>query len=175
MKRYFVHTFGCQMNVNDSLRMSEVLAQALGYAPTPTPDNADLIILNTCAIREKAEDKMLSALGRYRPVKAQRGALIGVGGCVAQQEKDRLLKKVPYVDFVFGPDNIGKLPEIVSRVEQDRERVVETAWVDSEEYVFPRADPEPRRGKVTEFVTVDEGLRQRLLLLRRARTPAAAK
>jgi tRNA-2-methylthio-N6-dimethylallyladenosine synthase len=156
MKRYFIHTFGCQMNVNDSLRMSEVLTK-LSYAPTPTPDDADLIILNTCAIREKAEDKMLSALGRYRPVKVSRGALIGVGGCVAQQEKDRLLKKVPYVDFVFGPDNIGKLPEIISRVEQERERVVETAFVDSEEYVFPRASAETSRGKVTEFVTVMKG------------------
>ena len=156
MKRYFIHTFGCQMNVNDSLRMSEVLAK-LSYAPTPTPDDADLIILNTCAIREKAEDKMLSALGRYRPVKVSRGALIGVGGCVAQQEKDRLLKKVPYVDFVFGPDNIAKLPEILERVTQERERIVETAFVDSEEYVFPRADPETSRGKVTEFVTVMKG------------------
>lgn len=156
MKRYFIHTFGCQMNVNDSLRMSEVLAK-LSYQPTPTPDDADLIILNTCAIREKAEDKMLSALGRYRPVKVSRGALIGVGGCVAQQEKDRLIKKVPYVDFVFGPDNIGKLPEIITRVEQERERVVETAFVDSEEYVFPRANAETSRGKVTEFVTVMKG------------------
>jgi tRNA-2-methylthio-N6-dimethylallyladenosine synthase len=156
MKRYFIHTFGCQMNVNDSLRMSEVLAK-LSYQPTPTPDDADLIILNTCAIREKAEDKMLSALGRYRPVKVSRGALIGVGGCVAQQEKDRLIKKVPYVDFVFGPDNIAKLPEILTRVEQERERVVETAFVDSEEYVFPRANAETSRGKVTEFVTVMKG------------------
>ncbi|HZI15217.1 MAG TPA: tRNA (N6-isopentenyl adenosine(37)-C2)-methylthiotransferase MiaB [Myxococcus sp.] len=156
MKRYFIHTFGCQMNVNDSLRMSEVLAK-MSYEPTPVPDNADLIILNTCAIREKAEDKMLSALGRYKPVKASRGALIGVGGCVAQQEKDRLLKKVPYLDFVFGPDNIARLPDIIGRVEQERERVVETAFVDSEEYVFPRADPETSRGKVTEFITVMKG------------------
>ncbi len=156
MKRYFIHTFGCQMNVNDSLRMSEVLAK-MSYEPTPVPENADLIILNTCAIREKAEDKMLSALGRYKPVKASRGALIGVGGCVAQQEKDRLLKKVPYLDFVFGPDNIARLPDIIGRVEQERERVVETAFVNSEEYVFPRADPETSRGKVTEFITVMKG------------------
>ncbi|HLL55090.1 MAG TPA: MiaB/RimO family radical SAM methylthiotransferase, partial [Myxococcaceae bacterium] len=155
-KRYFIHTFGCQMNVNDTLRMSEVLAR-MSYAPTPNSDEADLIILNTCAIREKAEDKMLSALGRYRMAKTTRGALIGVGGCVAQQEKDKLLKKVPFLDFVFGPDAIAKLPEIVERVEQDRARVVETAWVDSEEYVFPRADPETSRGKVTEFVTVMKG------------------
>ncbi|WP_426746364.1 tRNA (N6-isopentenyl adenosine(37)-C2)-methylthiotransferase MiaB [Myxococcus faecalis] len=156
MKRYFIHTFGCQMNVNDSLRMSEVLAK-MSYEPTPVPENADLIILNTCSIREKAEDKMLSALGRYKPVKASRGALIGVGGCVAQQEKDRLIKKVPYLDFVFGPDNIARLPDIIGRVESERARVVETAFVDSEEYVFPRADPETSRGKVTEFVTVMKG------------------
>ncbi|NEH67826.1 tRNA (N6-isopentenyl adenosine(37)-C2)-methylthiotransferase MiaB, partial [Rhizobium leguminosarum] len=97
MKRYFIHTFGCQMNVNDSLRMSEALS-TMSYVPTPEPENADLIILNTCSIREKAEDKMLSALGRYRAVKASRGAILGVGGCVAQQEKDKLLKKVPYLD-----------------------------------------------------------------------------
>ncbi|HEX8818514.1 MAG TPA: tRNA (N6-isopentenyl adenosine(37)-C2)-methylthiotransferase MiaB, partial [Archangium sp.] len=120
-------------------------------------EEADLIILNTCSIREKAEDKMLSALGRYRTVKLARGTLLGVGGCVAQQEKDKLLKKVPYLDFVFGPDSIAKLPEIIGRVQGERERVVETAWVDSEEYVFPRADPETSRGKVTEFVTVMKG------------------
>ena len=156
MKRYFIHTFGCQMNVNDTLRMGEVLGQ-LGYAPTPAAENADLIILNTCAIREKAEEKMLSALGRYRPIKLSRGALIGVGGCVAQQEKDRLLRRVPYVDFVFGPDAIARLPEILGRVQAEHARVVETAWVDSEEYVFPRADPESSRGKVSEFVTVMKG------------------
>jgi len=156
MKRYFIHTFGCQMNVNDSLRMSEVLGK-LDYKPTPVAEEADLIILNTCSIREKAEDKMLSALGRYRTVKLTRGTLLGVGGCVAQQEKDKLLKKVPYLDFVFGPDSIAKLPEIIDRVKGERERVVETAWVDSEEYVFPRADPETSRGKVTEFVTVMKG------------------
>ncbi len=156
MKRYYIHTFGCQMNVNDTLRMGEVLGRH-AYGPTPTPDNADLIILNTCAIREKAEEKMLSALGRYRPLKLSRGTLIGVGGCVAQQEKQKLLKKVPYLDFVFGPDNIARLPEILDEVTNQRGRVVETAWVDSEEYVFPRADPETSRGKVTEFVTVMKG------------------
>jgi len=156
MKRYFIHTFGCQMNVNDSLRMGEVLGK-LSYQPTAAFQDADLIILNTCAIREKAEEKMVSALGRYRAVKMMRRALIGVAGCVAQQEKARLLKRAPFVDFVFGPDAISKLPEILSRVERDRERVVETAWVDSEHYVFPRAEPETSRGKVTEFVTVMKG------------------
>jgi tRNA-2-methylthio-N6-dimethylallyladenosine synthase len=155
-KRVFIHTFGCQMNVNDTLRMGESLATA-GYRPTTSADDADLIILNTCAIREKAEDKMLSALGRYRALKLQRGALLGVGGCVAQQEKGRLLARVPYLDFVFGPDAIARLPDILHRVEEDRVRVVETAWVDSEEYVFPRADPGSSAGKVSEFVTAMKG------------------
>jgi tRNA-2-methylthio-N6-dimethylallyladenosine synthase len=155
-KRYFIHTFGCQMNVNDSLRMTETLAR-VGYRSTGAAEDADLIILNTCAIREKAEDKMLSALGRYRTVKLQRGTLLGVGGCVGQQEKARLLARVPYLDFVFGPDAIAKLPDILRRVENDRVRVVETAWVDSEEYVFPRADPSSSAGKVSEFVTAMKG------------------
>jgi tRNA-2-methylthio-N6-dimethylallyladenosine synthase len=154
--KFYIHTFGCQMNVNDSLRMGEALAR-IGFRPTATSDEADLIILNTCAIREKAEDKMLSALGRYRAVKLQRGALLGVGGCVAQQEKAKLLQRVPYLDFVFGPDAISKLADIVTRVSEDRVRVAETAWVDSEEYVFPRADPGSSAGKVSEFITVMKG------------------
>jgi tRNA-2-methylthio-N6-dimethylallyladenosine synthase len=154
-KRVFIHTFGCQMNESDSARMAESL-RTLGYGPTDDASHADLILLNTCAIREKAEQKLFSALGRYREVKLARGALIGVAGCVAQQEKDKLLARVPYVDFVIGPDAIGRLPEVLERVVA-RERVVETAWMDSEEYVFPRADPEGARGKVTEFITVMKG------------------
>ncbi len=144
------------MNVNDSLRMGESLAQ-VGYRPTGSAEDADLIILNTCAIREKAEDKMLSALGRYRALKLQRGALLGVGGCVAQQEKAKLLERVPYLDFVFGPDAIARLPDILRRVEVDRVRVAETAWVESEDYVFPRANPNSSVGKVSEFVTAMKG------------------
>ena len=155
-KRVFIHTFGCQMNESDSSRMSEILKK-LGYGPTTVPEKADLILLNTCAIREKAEQKVLSALGRYRQVKLSRGALIGVGGCVAQQEKEALLKKVPYLDFVFGPDAIAKLPEILREVIELKHRVTETAWIDSEHYVFPRADPETARGKISEFVTVMKG------------------
>jgi tRNA-2-methylthio-N6-dimethylallyladenosine synthase len=143
------------MNESDSERMVELLGRH-AFAPAATPDDADLILLNTCAVREKAEQKLLSALGRYREVKARRGALIAVSGCVAQQEKDRLLKRVPYVDFVFGPDNIGRLPEMVARAEA-RERFSETGWMGSEEYVFPRADPEAARGRATAFVTAMKG------------------
>jgi len=154
-RKVFVHTFGCQMNASDSDRMVELLGRH-AFARAETPEDADLILLNTCAVREKAEQKLLSALGRYREVKARRGALIAVSGCVAQQEKDRLLARVPYVDFVFGPDNIGRLPEMLERASA-RERFAETGWMDSEEYVFPRADPEAARGRVTAFVTAMKG------------------
>jgi tRNA-2-methylthio-N6-dimethylallyladenosine synthase len=154
-RKVFVHTFGCQMNESDTQRMLELLGRH-AFTPAASADEADLILLNTCAVREKAEQKLLSALGRYREVKARRGALIAVSGCVAQQEKDRLLARVPYVDFVFGPDNIGKLPEMVERAGA-RERFAETGWMDSEEYLFPRADPEAARGRVTAFVTAMKG------------------
>ncbi len=154
-RKVYVHTFGCQMNESDSQRMVELLGRH-AFGPAATPDEADLILLNTCAVREKAEQKLLSALGRYREVKARRGALIAVSGCVAQQEKDALLRKVPYVDFVFGPDNIARLPEMVARAGQ-RERFVETGWMDSEEYLFPRADAEAARGRATAFVTAMKG------------------
>src|SRR5512142_3582547 len=153
-RKVFVHTFGCQMNEADSARMLELLARH-GFAGTPHPEDADLILLNTCAVREKAEQKLLSALGRYRSHKARRGALLAVGGCVAQQEKGRLLARVPYLDFVFGPDNIAKLPEMIERAR--RERFAETGWMASEDYLFPRADPEAARGRATAFVTAMKG------------------
>lgn len=155
-RRFFIHTFGCQMNEADSARMGEILAR-LGWGRAQAPEGADLILLNTCAVREKAEQKVLSALGRYRQIKAERGALLAVAGCIAQSHKDRLLKQVPYLDFVFGPDAIARLPEILRRVQVEKVRVAETAWLDSAQYVFPRADPETARGKVAEFVTVMKG------------------
>jgi len=153
--KVFVHTFGCQMNEADSLRMTELLYRH-AFALAASPDEADLILVNTCAVREKAEQKLLSALGRYREVKARRGALIAVAGCVAQQEKDRLLKRVPYVDFVFGPDNLSRLPEMIARA-RARERFAETGWMSSEQYVFPCAEPEAARGRATAFVTAMKG------------------
>ncbi len=154
-RKVFVHTFGCQMNESDSDRMVEALS-GQRWARARHPEDADLILLNTCSVREKAEQKLLSALGRYREHKARRGALIAVGGCVAQQEKERLLRRVPDVDFGLGPDHVGRLPEMVARAER-RERFAETGWMDSEEYVFPRADPEAARGRATAFVTAMKG------------------
>src|SRR5512144_3313269 len=154
-RKVFVHTFGCQMNEADSDRMVELLSRH-AWARTPHPEDADLILVNTCSVREKAEQKLLSALGRYREHKARRGALIAVGGCVAQQEKEGLLRRVPYLDFVFGPDHVGRLPELVARADR-RERFAETGWMDSHEYVFPRADAEAARGRATAFVTAMKG------------------
>jgi tRNA-2-methylthio-N6-dimethylallyladenosine synthase len=152
--KVFLHTFGCQMNEADSQRMAEILGRH-GFAVARHPEEADLILVNTCAVREKAEQKLLSALGRYREHKARRGTLIGVGGCVAQSERERLLARVPYLDFVFGPDHLAELPALVERAR--RERFAETGWMDSEEYVFPRADPEAARGRTTAFVTAMKG------------------
>ena len=113
MKRYLVQTFGCQMNVHDSRRIEEVLGRH-GYAPTEDASLADLLVVNTCSVREKAEHKLLSLLGRLRPIKdAKRGTVLAVAGCVAQQEGERLLRKAPFVDIVLGPDNIAELPGLV--------------------------------------------------------------
>jgi tRNA-2-methylthio-N6-dimethylallyladenosine synthase len=154
-RKVFVHTFGCQMNESDSARMVELLGRH-AFAPVASAEEADLILLNTCAVREKAEQKLFSALGRYREVKARRGALIAVAGCIAQEQKEKLLKRVPYVDFVFGPDNMGRLPDMIDRA-LGRERFAETKWMDSQEYVFPRADAEAARGQATTFVTAMKG------------------
>jgi tRNA-2-methylthio-N6-dimethylallyladenosine synthase len=156
MRTVFLHTFGCQMNESDSLRMLESLERE-GWSRTERPDDADLILLNTCAIREKAEQKLFSALGRYREQRDARGTLIGVAGCVAQQEKGRLLRRAPYVDFVLGPDNLAALPELVAQCRTAGGRRQATDWMDSSAYVFPRAEVAETRGAVTAFVTAMKG------------------
>ena len=138
------------MNESDSQRMGEALSRA-GWQAALGADGADLVLVNTCAIREKAEDKLYSALGRYRLLKAQRGIRIGVAGCVAQQEKERLLSRAPFVDFVLGPDHLDKVPDLAER------GGVETGFLETEQYLFPRADPESSRGKATAFVTAMKG------------------
>jgi tRNA-2-methylthio-N6-dimethylallyladenosine synthase len=144
------------MNESDSQRMRESLAAA-GWVSTDAAERADLILINTCAIREKAEQKMYSALGRYHDQKRERGTLLGVAGCVAQQEKSRILERAPYVDFVFGPDNLAALPEMIAELDRKREPLVRTDWMDGESYLFPRADPEASRGRATAFVTAMKG------------------
>ncbi|WP_322097120.1 tRNA (N6-isopentenyl adenosine(37)-C2)-methylthiotransferase MiaB [Pelagibius sp. Alg239-R121] len=122
-KKLFIKTYGCQMNVYDSTRMSDVLAP-LGYAPTDHPDGADMIILNTCHIREKASEKVFSELGRLKQIKQEKAEdggrmILAVAGCVAQAEGDEILRRAPQVDLVFGPQTYHRLPELVTRTLRD--------------------------------------------------------
>jgi len=113
-KKVFIKTFGCQMNEYDSDKMSDVLHAAEGYEPTSNVDEADLILFNTCSVREKAQEKVFSDLGRVKHLK-KKGVLIGVGGCVASQEGDAIIERAPYVDVVFGPQTLHRLPDLLAR------------------------------------------------------------
>jgi len=135
MKRLYIQTYGCQMNQYDSERIARVLRR-MDYVATESIENADLILLNTCSVRDKAEQKVYSSLGRWKELKEQReGVVIGVGGCLAQQEGERLLKRVPHLDLVFGTHNIHKLPEMVEQVQNWRTRPVETAFYRDPSYM----------------------------------------
>jgi len=155
-KKIYIQTYGCQMNQYDSERILQVMARR-GYVPTERMDSADLILLNTCSVRDKAEQKVYSALGRWKEFKQYReGVVIGVGGCVAQQEGANLLKRVPHLDLVFGTHNIHKLPEMVEQVEAARARLVETAFYRDPAYM---EDPDGRTQVhgVKAFVTIMQG------------------
>jgi tRNA-2-methylthio-N6-dimethylallyladenosine synthase len=112
-KKVFIKTFGCQMNEYDSDKMADVLGAAQGYEPTQDVEEADLILFNTCSVREKAQEKVFSDLGRVKHLK-EKGVLIGVGGCVASQEGEAIIKRAPYVDVVFGPQTLHRLPEMLN-------------------------------------------------------------
>jgi tRNA A37 methylthiotransferase MiaB len=113
MKKVFIRTFGCQMNEYDSDKMADVLRAAEGYEPTTDVEEADLILFNTCSVREKAQEKVFSDLGRVKHLK-KKGALIGVGGCVASQEGAAIIERAPYVDIVFGPQTLHRLPQMIA-------------------------------------------------------------
>ena len=113
-KKVFIKTFGCQMNEYDSGKMHDVLRAADGYEPTQSIDDADLILFNTCSVREKAQEKVFSDLGRVKHLK-EKGVLIGVGGCVASQEGAAIIQRAPYVDVVFGPQTLHRLPDLLSK------------------------------------------------------------
>ncbi|MEX8498702.1 tRNA (N6-isopentenyl adenosine(37)-C2)-methylthiotransferase MiaB, partial [Leptothrix ochracea] len=116
-KKVFIRTFGCQMNEYDSDKMSDVMAATEGYTPTDNPEEADLILFNTCSVREKAQEKVFSDLGRIKHLKAK-GVMIGVGGCVASQEGAAIIDRAPYVDVVFGPQTLHRLPQMLERRRQ---------------------------------------------------------
>ena len=152
-KRVHVKTWGCQMNVYDSERMTGLL-KPLGYAPTEDPDAADLVILNTCHIREKAAEKVYSELGRLKDVKA-RGGKIAVAGCVAQAEGAEIRARAPQVDLVFGPQSYHHLPEMIARAAREKGEVLETEF-EAEEKFDALGKTREAEG-YTAFVTVQEG------------------
>ncbi len=152
-KKVFIKTFGCQMNEYDSGKMVDVLRAAQGFEPTDKVEEADLILFNTCSVREKAQEKVFSDLGRVKHLK-KRGALIGVGGCVASQEGQSIIERAPYVDVVFGPQTLHRLPQmLVDREVQSRSQV---------DISFPEIEkfdhlPPARVQGASAFVSVMEG------------------
>jgi tRNA-2-methylthio-N6-dimethylallyladenosine synthase len=155
-RRIYVDTYGCQMNEHDTQRMVSLMA-AEGYLPTERPEDADLIVLNSCSVREKAEQKLRSRAGALKHLKRARPDLVfAIGGCVAQQEGKRLLDRVPHVDIVFGPDHLARLPELVAGVRDTGRRVLETEFLDRSDYAFPPVETAAPR-QVSAFVSVMKG------------------
>jgi tRNA-2-methylthio-N6-dimethylallyladenosine synthase len=158
-RKIFVKTFGCQMNVYDSERMTELLG-ADGFAETATMEEADVVLLNTCHIREKAAEKVYSDLGRIRQVKEQRldagqATIIAVAGCVAQAEGAEILRRAPYVDLVVGPQSYHRLGDLVARASSEGRGIVETGFPEEDKFAsLPRRAPTKA---VTAFLTVQEG------------------
>jgi tRNA-2-methylthio-N6-dimethylallyladenosine synthase len=159
MKKLYIKTYGCQMNVYDSARIADLLAP-LGYAAADAPDDADIVVLNTCHIREKAAEKVYSELGRLRRMKQRRAeagqrTLIAVAGCVAQAEGEEIVRRQGAVDIVVGPQALHRIPELVARVERNEGRALETDFAPDEKF---DALPELRgRTGPTAFLTVQEG------------------
>ena len=159
-KKLYIKTWGCQMNVYDSERMRDVLSP-LGYAETATPEEADLVILNTCHIREKAAEKVYSELGKIRQMKRARAGqgaemLIAVAGCVAQAEGEEIVRRAPAVDLVFGPQTYHRLPQLLARRQEGGRAVVETEFPAEDKFEGLDAKALPNKG-VAAFLTVQEG------------------
>ena len=152
-RKLFIKTFGCQMNEYDSDKMADVLHAAEGYEATTNVDEADLILFNTCSVREKAQEKVFSDLGRVKHLK-EKGVLIGVGGCVASQEGAAIVKRAPYVDLVFGPQTLHRLPELIRARRESGQSQVDISFPEIEK--FDRL-PEPRADGPSAFVSIMEG------------------
>jgi tRNA-2-methylthio-N6-dimethylallyladenosine synthase len=152
--KVFIKTFGCQMNEYDSAKMADVLRDVHGMEPAVAAEDADVLLLNTCSIREKAQEKVFSLLGRWKQLKVARpGLIIGVGGCVASQEGDAVMRRAPQVDLVFGPQTLHRLPEMIDEVRAGRP-VVDVSFPEIEK--FDRL-PEPRAQGPSAFVSIMEG------------------
>src|SRR6056297_1969945 len=154
-KKLFIKTYGCQMNVYDSERMAEAMGGE-GYSQTDRPEDADLILLNTCHIREKAAEKVYSELGRYKGLKAENPDLrIGVAGCVAQAEGAEIMRRQPMVDLVVGPQSYHRLPQLTARARAG-EKALDTEFPEEDKFDHLTARPKAKRGP-TAFLTVQEG------------------
>ena len=153
--KVFIKTHGCQMNEYDSAKMLDVLAEGCGLSPTEIEADADVLLLNTCSIREKAQEKVFSQLGRWKKIKQSKpGTLIGVGGCVASQEGEALRQRAPFVDMVFGPQTLHRLPEMLRQSRAHGAAVVDVSFPEIEKFDNL---PEPRSEGVKAFVSIMEG------------------
>ena len=154
-KKLFLRTFGCQMNEYDSDKMADVLNDAEGYELTDRPENADLILFNTCSVRERAQEKVFHDLGRVRDLKlANPNLLIGVGGCVASQEGQAIVRRAPFVDVVFGPQTLHRLPELLAARRRSGKSQVDISFPEIEKFDHL---PAPRSTGPTAFVSIMEG------------------
>ncbi len=154
-QKLYIQTNGCQMNEYDSDKMRDVLIASHGMEITENPEEADVLLLNTCSIRERAQEKVFSALGRWRKLKKKRpNMIIGVGGCVASQEGAAIQKRAPYVDIVFGPQTLHRLPELLNQARSGEQHVVDISFPEIEKF---DSLPEPRAEGAKAFVSVMEG------------------
>ncbi|MGR5070370.1 MULTISPECIES: tRNA (N6-isopentenyl adenosine(37)-C2)-methylthiotransferase MiaB [Vibrio] len=154
-KKLLIKTWGCQMNEYDSSKMADLLNAANGYELTEEPEEADVLLLNTCSIREKAQEKVFHQLGRWKTLKDKKpGVVIGVGGCVATQEGDHIRQRAPFVDVIFGPQTLHRLPEMIKQSQSDEAPVMDISFPEIEK--FDRL-PEPRAEGATAFVSIMEG------------------
>src|SRR5476649_276135 len=155
MQKFYILTHGCQMNEYDSSKMMDVLMATHQLEKTQNPAEADVLLLNTCSIREKAQEKVFSELGRFRELKEQNpNIIIGVGGCVASQEGAAILKRAPYVDLIFGPQTLHRLGEMIDEAREKHKPVVDISFPEIEK--FDRM-PEPRAEGVSAYVSIMEG------------------
>ncbi len=153
--RYYIKTFGCQMNEYDSARMADVLREHVGLTPTEDAGEAELLLMNTCSVREKAQEKVFSLLGEWRALKEQRpGVMIGVGGCVASQEGEAIAERAPCVDLVFGPQTIHRLPQMLAERRAQARAVVDVSFPEIEKF---DQLPAPRSSGARAYVSVMEG------------------
>jgi tRNA-2-methylthio-N6-dimethylallyladenosine synthase len=154
-ERFFIQTYGCQMNEYDSAKMADVLTSAFNAQATTDAAQADIVLVNTCSVREKAQEKVFSLLGRWRALKEDNpNLIIGVGGCVASQEGADILKRAPFVDIVFGPQTLHRLPELVAHVRAGKARVVDVSFPQIEKF---DKIPEASSSACTAFLSVMEG------------------